>query len=98
MIPLRALAKGTLLVIPGWRRKWLAAAIVRALPLWLVLKVEATGAEPVVGYCALFPRVVTQGGRRIPLPTDRRHSRRGPDTNPGRGNPHEPDPHESSPR
>lgn len=37
---LAGLAKGTLFVIPGWRYKWLAA-IVRALPLWLKLKVEA---------------------------------------------------------
>ncbi len=36
---LKGLDRGTLFVIPGWRYKWLAA-IIRALPLWLKLKVE----------------------------------------------------------
>jgi len=36
---LAGLRAGTLFVIPGWRYKWLAAGV-RALPLWLKLKLE----------------------------------------------------------
>jgi short-subunit dehydrogenase len=36
---LRGLAKGTLFVVPGWRYKVLVA-IVRALPLWLKLRLS----------------------------------------------------------
>jgi short-subunit dehydrogenase len=39
---LAALRKGTLFVIPGWRYKWLAAAL-RSLPPWLKLKLETRG-------------------------------------------------------
>jgi short-subunit dehydrogenase len=39
---LAALSKGTLFVIPGWRYKWLAAAL-RSSPPWLKLKLETRG-------------------------------------------------------
>jgi uncharacterized protein len=37
---LRALPAGTLIVVPGWRYKWLVA-IARRLPFWLKLRMEA---------------------------------------------------------
>jgi hypothetical protein len=37
---LRALPSGTLIVVPGWRYKWLVA-IARRLPFWLKLRMEA---------------------------------------------------------
>jgi len=46
---LRALPGGSLLVVPGWRYRWLVAAL-RSLPMWLKLRVEAAhtrdGATP----------------------------------------------------